>query len=714
MNKILKYSLLTTLTLSLTGIIGGGLYVSHVLKNTPQIEESMLRSSSTSNMYDSDGNLIWSNTNNKRDYININDVPDMYKNILLATEDGDFYNSHGYSLKGIANAAISTIGEKFGGDKARGGSTIEQQLIKNTVFSTKDKDRTINRKIKEIWLASQMDKNFSKDQILEFYINKINLGENSYGVNTISLTYFGKPISDFKEESIDNLSKLAILAGLGQAPSTYNLYDNPSAVEQRRNVVLEAAKIHGVLTEDQVNQIKQVPVTKDLQKRFWRNPMDQVSKHSAYVSATLNQIKELGYDLERTPMQIYTNLDSKIDAYLNDYINSFKGYQDDEQQIATTIIDNNSGKVIAQNGGRNLEAYGLNRAINKNRSSGSTTKPFIAYGPALEYKNVATNLRLDSSPYKYPGTNVIATNYGGFTYGVVDMTTALRLSLNTPAIRTLDTIVGSQNAKKFLSGIGMDVKDNYGGADALGINVSTEQIANAFSTLSSMGEYQKAAYVKKIVFEDNSEKELYYGKTKAMHPSVAYSLLKMLETVPKQNGTATNAILPYQGYAVKTGTVGYADLTNKPNLAASDVWIAGTTKNYAIALWSGYDQPNLPHHWIDKDYKGHQEIFRHLMQYLNNGKDTSDWQMPSGVANLGGGFYHPIDTGYAQYSKPLIAEINWKFSNNIDNYKVKNDDENVVKKLDKEKEQVSSFEKSISDDDKKLLEKNNDRIYDKN
>lgn len=360
--KYLHYLFVTFKTLFKFGVIiffmgalAGGLYITKVLKETPVITEDTLKTATagTTNMFASDGTtIIYSDTNNIRDYITKDKIPKLYSNLLLSTEDKDYYKESGYSLKGTLNGVKGVLTSS---SDTRGGSTIEQQLIKNLVFSTSAKDRTINRKIKELWLSLQMDKNFSKEQILEWYINLIYLGENSYGANTIAITYYNLPLESLNDRSPETISKLAIIAGLGQSPSAYNLYTNPEGVKERRNIILKTAYKNNVITKKEYNEALNVDVTTGLQERYWRNStsLAQTTEHSAYITSALQQIKDLGYDLEKTHLQIYTGLDLQTDSDVKSIVDNFYGYQSDTMQAATTIIDPTTGLVKAQYGGRN-------------------------------------------------------------------------------------------------------------------------------------------------------------------------------------------------------------------------------------------------------------------------------------------------------------------------------------------------------------------------
>lgn len=652
--KIFKFLFKMFLLIGIGVSLFTGIYIFKTVSDSPKITESMLNESvgETSNMYASDGTIIWSDTEHIRDYIKIEDVPNNYKKMLLATEDKDFYTNPGFDIKAVFNAVLSR--------GKRGGSGINQQLVKNISFSSSDEDRTIKRKIQELFLSIQMEKNFSKDKILEYYINLINMGEGSYGANTIAITYYNQSLKDLTGNDAKTLSKLAIIAGLGQAPSAYNLYDNPEAVEKRREEVLLSALREKVIDDNMYEEIKKIPVQEDLQTRYWRNSnvLEQGKEHSAYISSALQQIKDLGYDLSKTPMQIYTGLDTKVNSDVKSIFDNFYGYQDDNMQAAGTFIDPNTGYVMAQYGGRYSEAFGLNRATQKTRSSGSSTKPWISYGPAIEYFGKGSGTLLDTSNYVYPGTSIVARNYGGATYGNVTMAKALKWSLNTPAIRLLDDVVGSSNTKKFLAGLGMDEKESYGGQDALGLNISTQQLAAAQATLANLGTYKTPQYITKIKFNDGSEKNIVLPTNKAMNESTAYILLRMMEEVPRADGTARFAILPYSGYAVKTGTVGYDSAYGFGDGTASDLWIGGTTKSVSAGFWVGYDTPYEPGNQIYENvYHNHQTLFKQLMQYFNEGKDTSQWEQPSTVIGSGPENLFPTDYGknVSAYSIPQIS-----------------------------------------------------------
>ena len=624
------------LTLLLAGILTTCLLVSFKVyqetKNLPTIPKATLQSDASSNMYAANGKLIWSSALNKRTYVKYRDLPKTYIDLLLATEDRDYFKDKAISTKGVINAGLSLVKAKLGRGEVRGGSTIEQQLIKLSVFSTSQKDRNINRKIKEAFLASQLEHNFSKKQILEFYVNKIFLGEGSYGAQTIAKTYYGKTLKEL------NLSQLAIIAGLGQAGSYYNLYDRPEAVEIRRNQVLVSGLYCKAITKKEYRKAKNMPVTMGLKKRHWEvQRLAPVQKaHASYIGGTLAELANQGYNLEKTPLQIHTNLDMSLDNIVNDTFDHHpEFFQNKRQQAAITIMDPRNGKVISQNGGRFSHDFThLNRAIMANRSSGSAIKPINDYGPALQYLGWGTGHLLDSSKYHYAGTNITATNFGGASYGMVTMQRALSESMNTPAIRTLDA-VGPYRAKTFAGNLGISQKQPIAGSSALGMDASTMQMAAAYSAFANGGTYYQPEYVNYLIFPDLSKKTIKPNGKRVMNKATSYIMNKTLQHVYQdKNGTLhggyTKAL---KNLAAKTGTVAYPDNANVPEDSAMDFWTCSYSKSISVALWEGFDHPMRKNSflWDNQTIKLRAKMWRHLMPKIVKGRDTSDWKRPRGV-----------------------------------------------------------------------------------
>ena len=612
----------------------GMVKVRSILKTVPTITKQTLRSPASSKMYAANGKLIWSSEVNKRIYVKYKDIPENYIKLLLATEDKTYFQDKGISIKGLTNAVISYAGSKFGLMQARGGSTIEQQLIKLSVFSTSTKDVTITRKLKEMFLANQLDHNFSKKKILELYANKIYLGEGSYGIQTIAHTYWGKDLKKL------DLAQLAIIAGVSQAGSYYNLYDRPNAVKAKRNQVLTNARKEGLISHaDYVKAINE-SVTKGLKKR--RKPK-QLPEYSAFVSSALKEVADKGYDLTKTPLQIYTSLDTKLQGIVNTTFNKPEFFQNSRQQAAITITNPKNGLVLAQKGSRKkAQITDLNRAIATNRSTGSSIKPIVDYGPAFEYLGYSTNTILNSGAYHYAGTNVTATNWGRYSYGNVTLTRALIESMNTPAIRTLDA-VGPTRAAVFAKKLGITQSKPLAGSSALGVDASTEQMSAAYGAYANGGTYRSANYLTKLVFPDNSVKNMKTKGKRAMSEATSYIMTKILEQViTNKNGTLNLGKVNGIHMAAKTGTVAYPANANVPDDSAMDFWTCGYTKDLSIALWEGYDAPMKKNSflWEQATINRRGALWKYMVSRLTKGRDNSNWKRPSGVGtNYAGGLY---------------------------------------------------------------------------
>lgn len=665
--------------LALIGV-GGTLYVRAVLNSTPAVTEEALRSDPSSNMYAANGELIWSSTKNRRVYSEREELPDKYVEMLLATEQKEFYEDPGFSPKGLANAFISVAQKVLGTGEIRGGSSIEQQLIKLTVFSTSESDVTVERKIQEFFLANQLYENYTKDEILEFYVNKLPLSENSFGAQTLARTYYNKTLDEL------TIAQIALIVGTGQAPSAYNVYENPDRAQTRRDDVLYISRNDGILDEETYRTALDEPIDQDLMPRFWQTELVEakVIQHDAYVKESLKQLKDMGYNLDHTPLQIYTALDIELNNYVKDIYDNHPEYFQDSQQSAATLIDNPTGNVIAQIGGRGInEVDSYNRATQTNRSTGSSTKAFI-YAGGIEKYGWATNQPFSGADYHYAGTNMWAGNYGGQQVGETNLQQALRQSYNTPVLRAYDA-VGTDDMKRTLSRFGFKQTENITSGSALGLDASTEEVAAAFRVLSEDGIYKKPNYVTKIIFPDDSEKIIESKEEQAIEPSTAGLLRHVLSGVSYLDSSNDNNV-SIEGIPqiAKTGTVGYPNTVNHPYRTVMDLWVGGSTPSTSLAIWHGYERP-MTDGWLSEDYMRQRKfnLFRNILSEASKGKDNSNWSNPEGLQLVGGeglsAHYRPvhIDRTYLA-DKPVdnnITEATNKYFSDNSQEVVRGDDE---------------------------------------
>lgn len=627
--------------LSILGIVSVTLVVFFQLQKLPDVDANHLNTLGSSRITDKNNNVIWQSTEVISNPITREEIPKLYEDTLIATEDANFRDNHGFSYKALANAVFGSVRAVVDSSyTARGGSTIDQQLIKNTYYDGGRSTSTLTRKVGELFLAKQLDENFNKDEILTFYVNKLEFAENAVGISAAMDIYFGTKPSDYNEKTPEKIAQIAYLAGLGQSPTTYNLYTNPEAGHSRMKVVLGIMKDKGLISDSEYNEAVNVDLTKSLKPRFHTQERirEQNLKYKTYTDAVKEELRNLGYNYDKATLHVKSFLDpEKFDA-IRDTTLKMK-YLDAKQQVAVTVVDKD-GIVVGMVGSRYNDE--LNRATQQTRSSGSSLKPFTAYGPLFEYfgNQYSTATTMSTAPYQYPGSNAVMYNWGRLSYGNQTLQESLRLSLNTPVGRIDDGILGSSRMKTFLHGLELDVKDSYSSVDGIGLNVSTLQAASAYSALINGGMYNQPRFVDEITFIDKSVKKIEPKRNRAMKESTAFVLTQMLRGIPQPSSTAPLATIPsYQGYGGKTGTVAFDASVNAPapyGAGGSDAWYNSFTKDgYAISVWTGYDTPNTSPQ-IPDTYKEFTKLGANLQQLLNGNKSIPNWQQPANVKHLGG------------------------------------------------------------------------------
>ncbi|MBZ5963132.1 transglycosylase domain-containing protein [Leuconostoc gasicomitatum] len=617
------------LWLVVLGIIGGlagtAVFVTYA-NDAPNITQANLASETSSSIYDNQENAIWKLSTVDRDYANSNEIPKQLKQAVVATEDRRFYKHNGVDPIRIAGALLANIrGSSLG---MQGGSTLTQQLVKLSVFSTSTADQTIKRKAQEAVLAMRVEKNFSKDEILTFYMNKVYMGHGVSGMKTASEYFYGKPLTQL------SLAQLALLAGMPQSPTNYDPYlKDTSRATERRNTVLSAMVKYGAITQNQATAATKTSVTDGLQdlttKAKLANNNRQVT--DAYVKSTIAEAKALGYDTTKSGLKIYTNMDSTMQQYMYDTANGNSvTFPSEDAQIGATMTDPSNGKVVAQIGSRNNQILqATNHATLTGRSAGSSIKPLLDYGPAIEYLNWPTYRTVEDKKYKYPGTNTDVYNWDRKDMGNITMRSALTQSRNIPAARTLEE-VGGASAGKFVNSLGVPTNHIPGGQDAINLDASTEQEAGAYGAIANGGTYYKPSYITKIVTADGTTHNYNTTGKRAMKTSTAFMLTDMMKGVIKPNATASDAIIPGLHQAGKSGLVAYGDNENMPDQAIKDAWFTGFTKAYALSVWTGYDWPAknyIP--WTYQDLPA--QYYQRVMSYAMQNKPNTDWTAPDTV-----------------------------------------------------------------------------------
>lgn len=652
----LKYAAIAAISLFFLLLILGGLVFGYYASKAPTLSEKDLIATTSSKIYDNQNNLIADLGAEKRINVKTNEIPTDLVNAIVAIEDHRFFNHRGVDFIRIGGAFFSNL---RGG--RQGGSTLTQQLIKLTYFSTSSSDQTLSRKIQEAWLATQLEQKATKQEILTYYINKVYMSNGNYGMQTAARSYYAKDLKDL------SLPQVALLAGMPQAPNQYDPYTNPEAALQRRNLVLKEMLDMKSITNEQYESAVNTPVTDGLQS------LTGSSNYPAYMDNYLKEViqqveEETGYNVLTTGMDVYTNVDTAAQKRLWDIYNSdeYVNYPDNELQVASTIIDVTNGKVIAQLGSRHQSSnvsFGTNQAVETNRDWGSTMKPISDYAPAIEHEEYSsTGITIPDTPYNFPGTNTQIYNWDRQYYGNISMVYALQQSRNVTAVRALEK-VGLKKAKKFLSSIGIDYPEMVY-ANAISSNTSdssnkygasSEKMAAAYATFANGGTYYKPQYVNRVVFSDGTTKNFETSGTRVMKEATAYMMTDMLKSVITA-GLGYNANISGLYHAGKTGTSNYADnelkkLTknyNYSSIVTPDESFVGYTTQYSMAVWTGYTNRLTP--VLDDGIKVATDVYKQMMLYLYEqyGSGSEDWTQPSGVYRSGSYLY--LNNGKNNYN----------------------------------------------------------------
>ncbi|MBD1222578.1 transglycosylase domain-containing protein [Virgibacillus halodenitrificans] len=611
--KILVASLIFVLVIGL-GVAAVGTYW---IVTAPDIEASKLSDPLASQVLDKDGDVFATPGDQKRTKIEYDDLPQILVDAVTATEDARFFEHSGIDLRRIGGAVIANFTNGFGSE---GASTITQQVVEKSFLSPEKK---ISLKVQEQWLALKLERKYSKEEILEMYLNKIFYGSNAYGVARAADVYFGK-----KELSELTLPEAAILAGLPQRPTAYNPFKNPELTKKRMNTVLTLMVRHNKITQEEADEARKV----DIPSLLNESKPDSI-KYDAFLDQVRKEVSEKldGADIDTDGLKIHTTLDKNIQEHveflLKDKENSPISYPDEEMQAGMVVLDTKNGAIRSIGGNRSEKAGGLNYAIDLNRQPGSTAKPILSYGPAIEYDKISTYHQInDDKPYD-EGVETPIRNWNRQYGGWMSARYALAQSLNVPAVK-LAKETGLDNAQEFGEGLGykfdndqIDIRDVIGGT---GTGVSPLQLAGAYRAFGNEGIYNEPYAVTKVEFPDGKVVELQPKPEAAMSDYTAYMVTDMLKSVMTE-GTGKEANIPGLHVAGKTGTTNHTELEGSP-----DSWFSGYTTNYTISIWTGYNDYNktLPNTKIP------HALFKNTMTEISKDKETADFEKPNSVVEV--------------------------------------------------------------------------------
>lgn len=559
------------------------------------------------------------------DYVYIHQIPKIMINALLSIEDSEFYYHDGINLKSIISSLVNNIFSS----QIRGGSTLTQQLIKNTALTS---ERTLTRKIKEAYLSCLMEKQYSKEEILELYFNKVYFEQSVPGINYASKYFFNKPIEGV------NYIEASILASLVKSPSLYHPINHPENANKRKDLVLERMYKQKVITENEYH----IGLNTKVENIIKHDSSFQESlKYQAYLDVVYEEVKALtGKDLYTHPLIVETYLDTYIQGYIdliqNDQIISFS---DENQQIGGVILDNDNSKIIGIIGGRNYQGKKLfNRAYHLRRNPASTMKPILSYALGIEYLSLHPLSLIKDEEYFYQGTSIRVNNADRKYLGSITLIDALGYSRNTCAVRLFDSLVnkiGINKIRSYLLDIGIMDEGTLTSSYALGgmtYGTSPILLSGAYSMLSNHGYYLKPSTIKSI--KDYSGKVIYSRDTtpkKVLNEESADIITYSLSEVINQNYLNINIAKPSKvNIAGKTGTNAYDKQTinklNFPSNADKDIWFAGYSPNATCVIWTGFDDTSKDTNYFtskDERKKIAKLVFNKIMsKYSNKEKFT--------------------------------------------------------------------------------------------
>src|SRR5699024_583882 len=353
--KIVKRIFILLIMLFFIAVIGGAGVFGYYAMNSPEISFSDLQGQVSSKIYDKSGDLVKELGGQNKDVMEASEIPQVLEDAVIAIEDTRFYNHNGVDPIRIVGSLIANL---RAGGIVQGGSIITQQLVKLSVFSTDFQDQTLERKSQEAWLAMQIEQEYSKDEILTLYLNKSFYSNNVYGAKTAAKEFFGKDIQEI------NLAEAALLAGLPQAPSTYDPYTNPAEAKERRDLVLAVMLDRGMISQQQHDESVNTSIESMLVQLSDSSTKKVDLVIDAYLDVVAQEVQDkMNVNIYTDGVEVYTNMDYQAQEKLYDTVNNNEAvvFPDDQMQTAASIVDVDNGQLVALIGGRKQEvAMGLN------------------------------------------------------------------------------------------------------------------------------------------------------------------------------------------------------------------------------------------------------------------------------------------------------------------------------------------------------------------
>ena len=611
--------------------IAGGLFIGYIVMTAGKFDPNKLYSKEASTLLDSNGEVYAKLGTEMRQKIEYSEMSEELVNAIIATEDSRFFEHNGFDLPRFLKASF---GQALG-QNAGGASTLTMQVSKNQFTSTTSHGLAgIKRKFTDIYIAMfQIERKYSKEKILEFYANSYYLGSGCYGVEQASQTYFNKKAKDL------NVSEAAMLAGMFQSPVSYDPNINPEKTEYRRKIVLSLMKRHGYITNNEYEIAKKMTVDKIVIKG--RSANTSSNEYQGFIDTVASEVEDkTGYNPYSYSMKIYTTMDKGKQDAMNKIMNGTDfNWENDKVEAGIIALDNKTGAIVAVGAGRNKTgARSRNNATQIKRQIGSTAKPMYDYGPAIEYNNWNPSTLILDEKYTYSnGTEI--NNWDGGYKGMMTIRQALIESRNIPALKTFQNVENAK-VKEFVESIGLSPELDNGfmhEAHAIGgyTGESPMTVAGAYESFANGGYYVAPYSFTKIEFDkDGKTYENDTEKKKVMSPETAYMVTDMLIDTGKNalgNYSNVNGTL----FGAKTGTTNFDKKTlaarGLPSNAVNDLWVAGISPDYTIALWYGYER-NSSDYYNKFGSSQNSRLFNAVAK--NFFKSGSKFEKPSSIVEV--------------------------------------------------------------------------------
>ncbi len=625
--------ILTLIMLVIVGVfICGIAFVVYIVISAPEFDIENLYTKEASIIYDAEGNEIARLGTENRERVTYDELPEVFIDALVATEDSRFFQHNGVDMARFLKA---TVGQLLGKSGAGGASTLTMQIAKQRFNGNEASGiKGIIRKFSDIYISVfKLEKNYTKEQLIEFYVNIPDLGSGSFGIEQASQTYFGKSISEV------TLPEAAMLVGLFQAPTAYNPFNSVKKAEARRNQVLNLMQRHGYITAEECENAKATKVEDMINKGGKAK-----NKYQGFINTVVEEAKKrTGKNPYNVSMKIYsTMVPSKQDAVNDIYDGVSYTWPNDAIQAGIAVTDVDTGALIAVGTGRNKGELVYNYATMIKRHPGSSAKPIFDYGPAIEYLNWSTGTTIVDDQYTYSNGGYMKNWDNGYK-GIMTAKTALAASRNIPALQAFQA-VNQSDINKFVTGLGItpeydkvgyiNESHSIGGFDG----VNPLQMAAAYAAFARGGVFIEPYSFTRIEFLDTGEIYTVTPEKRTVMSEATAFMINMILKYAVDSNNITAGSKSGTDIASKTGTSTVDSAAIKANgIKASGVignsWQVTYSPKYVCAVWVGYDQLITKEHYLTSKVGGAAR--KKLSQILTKGIQESGykWKKPSSVVS---------------------------------------------------------------------------------